>query len=74
MSYYDDIRKAQKEGKSIYYLDTNGFGEDTYLISDNYKDALSDVLSYYDIEELPEDWSLDLVDYNIYVGTSINLI
>ena len=65
MSCYDDIRKAQKEGKSIYHLDTNGFGEDVYLISDNHRDALSDVLSYYDIEELPEDWSLDLVDYNI---------
>lgn len=53
-----EIEAAQKEGKEIYYLSTES-GDDDVLIG-SYNECLQDVLNYHEIEELPDNWNLEI--------------
>lgn len=60
----EEIQKALKEKKEVWKLDTGNDGEDDILIG-NYDDVLFDILSYHDLDVLPDYWSLEKVDYEI---------
>jgi len=64
----EEIKEAQKEGKTIYTLDTGNSGEDDTLIAEkgeSYQDVMAAVLYHHEIETLPDNWSLDIVDWDI---------
>lgn len=62
------VAEAQANGKTIYELATANAGEDDYLIADageTREDILRDVLSHFELDELPKGWSLEIVEYEI---------
>ena len=52
-----EIEQAIKTGQKVWYLDTDGDGEDDHLIGE-YDEVVTDILYFFDIEELPGNWSL----------------
>jgi len=60
----EEIRRAHKQGKEIWALDTGNFGEDDYLIG-SFREVMADICHHYEMEELPPDWSLSKVDWEI---------
>jgi len=64
----ETVMNAQKNGLEIYELDTGADGNDDMLIAEKgetSQDLLIDILNYYEIPELPDHWSLALVDYDV---------
>lgn len=64
----EEVRKAQRAGQDIYALDTGNAGHDDTVIAaveETRESVLSEILAFHELEELPEDWSLDLVDWEI---------
>lgn len=57
----EEIESMAANGHEIWYLDTDGYGEDDFLIGE-YDEVLTDILNFFDIEELPENWSLDKIN------------
>ena len=54
------INAALLRGEQVWALDTAGRGDDDHLVG-TYTEVLADVLYHHGLEELPADWSLDLV-------------
>ena len=54
------IAAALLRGEEVWALDTAGRGEDDHLIG-TYSQVLADVLHHHEMDELPADWSLDIV-------------
>ena len=54
------IAAALRSGEQVWLLYTALCDEDDHLIG-TYNEVLSDVLNYHGLEELPADWSLDIV-------------
>ena len=54
------IAAALLRGEEVWALDTALADEDDHLIG-SYNEVLSDVLHHHGLEELPADWSLDIV-------------
>ena len=54
------IAAALRSGEQVWVLCTASRDEDDHLIGE-YAEVLADVLHHYDIDELPADWSLDIV-------------
>ena len=52
-----EILAAMAEGRPVYELDTGDDGNDDVLIGTE-RQVLADVLSFFDIDELPEHWTL----------------
>lgn len=65
------VLAAQKNGKDIFCLDTFGSGEDDILIAESdsknaaWEEVCNDVLSYYNLDTLPANWKLELIDYKL---------
>jgi hypothetical protein len=58
-----EILKALIDGERICRLDSAADGEDDLLIGDAH-DVDVDVCSHFEIEEIPDDWSVtDVTDY-----------
>ena len=63
-----ELQTAQKAGQDIYDLDTGTAGGDDELIAgpgETYEDVLAEVLAFHELDELPENWSLRLIDWKI---------
>lgn len=56
---------AQRNGETLWALDTANFGEDDTLIAPTREEAETDVLNHHELDEFPSDWSLDKIDYLI---------
>lgn len=56
--------EAWEAGKEMYALDTGNDGDDDTLIG-SYDACLHDVLSYHEIERLPEHWSLERITWEV---------
>ena len=54
-----EIRDALAQGHQVWALDTTT-GDDDVLIG-TLDEVLHDVLVHHELEQLPEDWSLDQV-------------
>ena len=54
------IAAALRSGEQVWLLYTALCDEDDHLIG-TYNEVLSDVLHHHGLEELPADWSLDIV-------------
>ena len=54
------IAAALRSGEQVWLLYTALADEDDHLIG-TYNEVLSDVLHHHGLEELPADWSLDIV-------------
>ena len=54
------IAAALRSGEQVWVLCTAYRDEDDHLIGE-YAEVLADVLHHYDMDELPADWSLDIV-------------
>ena len=59
-----EIREALKKGQEVWALDTGTSGNDDHLIG-THQEVLAEILNYHEIEELPENWTLDKVDWEI---------
>jgi len=59
-----EIQEAQKHGKKIWMLDTGTYGEDDMLIGEK-EEVFGDILCYYEIEKLPDGWTLEEIDWEI---------
>ena len=59
-----EIQKAQNEGKEIFELDTDNFGEDDVLIG-SHTDCVEDVITHYGFQAFPTNWELSKIDYQI---------
>jgi hypothetical protein len=53
----EQIINNLQNGNSVYFLDTNGYGEDDYLVG-SFGECLYDALEYHNLKELPDDWDL----------------
>ena len=42
-----------------YKLDTGNSGNDEILVGDSIAEVTQDVLSYHEIDQLPEDWTIE---------------
>jgi hypothetical protein len=64
----EEIKKAISEGKRVFALDTGNAGEDDILIAEpgeGREDVLADVLAHHEMAELPENWTLKEIDYDL---------
>jgi hypothetical protein len=52
------ILDALADGLPVWMLDTGNDGEDDVLIGD-YQDVVADILDHFDLDELPDHWSLE---------------
>lgn len=51
-----------------YKLDTDNSGNDEILVGDSVAEVTQDVLNRYEVDELPEDWTIDLIDDSTQTG------
>jgi len=56
---------AQRNGETLWALDTANFGEDDTLIASTREEAETDALNHHELDEFPSDWSIDKIDYLI---------
>lgn len=57
-----EILHALKSGEPVWELDTQTDGKDDYLIG-SYQDVVQDILTYHEIDQLPEHWQLIRVEF-----------
>jgi hypothetical protein len=53
----EQIINNLENGNSVWHLDTNGYGEDDYLVGDK-NEVLNDILYFHNLNSLPSDWEL----------------
>ena len=57
-----EFKKAQKEGKTLWELDTANDGEDDILIGETEKEVVIDILHHHDLTKFPINWTLSKVE------------
>ena len=59
-----ELLDAQTSGKKLWKLNTGNDGEDDILIGEK-AEVIADIRSYYEIENIPDDWTLTEIDYSV---------
>ena len=68
-----EITAALLRGEKVWALDTANQGDDDHIIG-TYESVLSDVLNHHEMEELPEEWSLDRVPAPDYIEVLVSTV
>jgi len=61
----DELIYAQRNGETMWALDTANFGEDDTLIGSTENEIKDIVCGFHELDEFPSTWSLDRIDYLI---------
>ena len=51
-----------------YKLDTDNGGDDEILVGDSVAEVTQDVLNRYEVDKMPEGWTIDLIDDSTETG------
>ena len=63
-----EMLRALDEGKRVYFLETRNSGKDEWLIGESEEEVERDVLYYYGMKELPQEWEIQEIKREILEG------